>query len=331
MKILICHRDSGSQKLVARLASALPEFELLESLPDAPITQLDGISALIAVGKVDRSAMERGRFGFIQTIGTGYEHVDLAAATELGILVANMPASQTGNAESVAEHAILLMLALSRQLTRAQQNFRERRWAQPLGHALLGKTALLIGLGDVGQALATRLLAFGMNVIATRQDAAKPGPARVQILPAHALPDALPQADYLILCARPNAQNHNLIDAQTLQHTKRGAILINIARAELLDHDALYHALLSGHLRGACLDVFPDEPADPTHPLYSLENVIATPHIAGVTDVNMARTLQLTAENLRRFARSERPHFLLNSPLKPRGIPTVLSVDPLNC
>jgi phosphoglycerate dehydrogenase-like enzyme len=314
MRILVCHRDSGSQKLFGRLSAALPQFDWEESSPGAPIGPLEGVDAIIAVGPVRRDDMERGLFGFIQTVGTGYDNVDLAAATELGIWVSNMPASRTGNAESVAEHAILLMLALSRRLRDAEAAFADRRWAQPVGIALYRKRACLVGLGDVGAALAERLHAFGMQLVATRRDPAKGGPSFVRVVAAEELREAVTTADYVIVCARPSGDTDNLIDASILAACPATAILINIARGSLVDHDALLDALRSGHLRGAGLDVFWEEPADPAHPLFALPNVIATPHIAGVTDVNMSQTLLLVAENLNRYARGEVPEFLVNRP-----------------
>lgn len=319
MRILVCHRDSGSQKLVGRLSAALPQFEWRESMPGEPVRPLEGIDALLAVGAVREQDMVDGTYGFIQTVGTGYDNVDVAAATRLGIWVSNMPAARTGNAESVAEHAILLMLALSRRLRAAEEAFRDHRWAQPVGLASYRKQACLVGLGDVGTALAHRLLAMGMQVVATRRHPSEGGPLQVRVLPAEGLKDAVSGADYVIVCARPGEGSDNLIDAGTLASFKRGAFLINIARGSLVDHNALLAALQSGHLGGAGLDVFWEEPVDPSHPLFALPNVIATPHIAGVTDVNMTQTLRLVAENLGRYARGEVPEFLVNQPDEPRA------------
>lgn len=314
MRILVCHRDSGSQKLVGVLAAASPQFEWQECAPGQPVGPLDGINALIAVGPVREQDIAKGQFGLIQTIGTGYDNVDIAAATRLGVWVANMPASRTGNAESVAEHAILLMLALSRRLSVAEAAFREQRWAQPLGIALYGKRACLAGLGDVGTVLAERLHAFGMQVVATRRHRSKGGPEYVRVFGAEDLREAASTADYVIVCARPGEGSDKIVDGAVLAGLKAGAILINIARGSLVDHEALLGALQSGHLGGAGLDVFWEEPADPGHPLFALPNVIATPHVAGVTDVNMTQTLRLVAENLNRYARGDVPEFLVNHP-----------------
>lgn len=314
MKVLVCHRDHGSRKLVERLAPLVPAITLLDSPPGEPVGPLEGVDALLAIGRVDRAAMEAGRFAFIQTVGTGYEHIDLAAATDLGIQVAYIPSAVTGNAESVAEHAVLLMLALSRQLPAALQGLRERRWAQPVGRALLGKTACVVGLGSVGLALADRLRGFGMKVTATRRNLENGAPEYVHLYPESQLRVALGDADYVILCLRASSENIHLLDAAMLGAIKQGAILINIARGSLVDENALMASIQSGHLRGAGLDVFWGEPVDPGHPLFQLPQVIATPHIAGVTDVNMARTFQVVAENLERYRKGETPLFPVNRP-----------------
>jgi phosphoglycerate dehydrogenase-like enzyme len=282
-------------------------------------TPFGAIDALLAIGPVDRSAMEAGRFAFIQTVGTGYDHIDLAAAGELGIWVAHVPSAETGNAESVAELAILLMLALARQLPAAQQGLREKRWAQPVGRALLGKTACVVGLGSVGLAVAERLRAFGMKIAATRCHFEKGAPAYVHLHPESQLRQALGDADYAILCLRASARNTRLFDAAMLAAMKPGAVLINVARGSLIDENALAASIRTGHLRGAGLDVFWDEPADPGHPLFHLPQVIATPHIAGVTDVNLARTFQLVAENLQRYRKGETPLHLVTHPALLRG------------
>jgi phosphoglycerate dehydrogenase-like enzyme len=312
MKVLICHRDHGSQKLVQRLATLLPGIELVDSPPGAPIGPLPGVDALLAIGKVDRAAMQEGRFGFIQTVGTGYDHIDIAAANQLGIWVAHVPSSETGNAESVAEHAILLMLAVSRQLPAAQNGLREGRWAQPVGHALLGKTACVVGLGSIGLAVAERLHSFAMKLSATRNNFEKGAPPYVRLYRQAQLAEALGDADYAILCLRAGPENTRLFDAEVLAAMKPGAILINIARGSLIDEDALLASLESRHVRGAGLDVFWEEPVDARHPLFHLPQVIATPHIAGVTDVNLARMFQLLAENLHRYHRGEMPRHLIN-------------------
>jgi len=309
VKVVLCHRDAGSRRLLDRLGPLIPHIQLIDSAPGQPIHDLDGADALIAIGPVDRQTMERGRFGLIQAMGTGYDHIDLDAATELGIYVAHLPAAETGNAQSVAEHAILLMLALARRLTDAQQNVAQGRWAQPMGRALFLKTACVVGLGDLGLALAARLHAFEMEITAIRRDPSKGAPAYVRLVTDPG------GADFVILCARPNAGNVRLVNRAWFAKMKKGAILINVARGSLVDELALAEALSSGHLGGAGLDVFDQEPVNPANPLFLHPRVIATPHVAGVTDVTLHRSFECLAENLQRYERGEQPRFLVNQPL----------------
>jgi lactate dehydrogenase-like 2-hydroxyacid dehydrogenase len=313
MKILIRHRDSGSQRLMQSLTPLLPGAELIDWPAGGASPNFDGIDAVVAIGEVGRDVMERGKFGLIQTMGTGYDHIDLEAATELGIYVAHLPAAQTGNAQSVAEHAILLMLALARRLKDAQENVRQGRWAQPMGRALLDKTVCIVGLGDLGLALAARLHAFEMRIQAMRRDPSKGAPAYVELV---SNPN---DADFVIICARPNAENVHMVNREWLAGMKKGAILINVARGSLVDEQALGEALGSGHLGGVGLDVFEEEPANVANPLLTTARVVATPHIAGVTDVNLARSFQLLAENLQRFGRGEEPRFLVNHPRRAKA------------
>jgi len=211
------------------------------------------------------------------------------------------------------------MLALSRQLPEAQRGLREGRWAQPVGQALLGKTACVVGLGSIGLALAGRLHSFRMRLSATRKSFDKGAPGYVRLYRQAQLAEALSDADYVILCVRAGDENKRLFDARMLAAMKPGAILVNVARGSLVDEDALLASLDSGHLRGAGLDVFCKEPADPRHPLVQSPRVIATPHIAGVTDVNLARMFELLVENLRRYGRGETPHYLVNQPATSRS------------
>jgi len=280
---------------------------------------IDSAQVLVtAGGTVDAAMLERTPAGLIQTIGTGFDNIDLAAATRLGVWVGNLRAAATGNAESVAEHALLLMLALARQLPAAQANTRTARWAAPRGVALLGKTACIVGLGDIGAALAARLLALGMKVIGLRTNPARGGPAGVEVGGSGDLHAALAKADFAVLCVRASEANRGLIGDRALAAMKPSAYLVNIARGTLIDERALAQALRAGRLAGAGLDVFDTEPVDPAHPLLALPNVIATPHVAGSTDVHLARALEHVAVNLERYARGEPPEFPVNAPLNPR-------------
>lgn len=316
MRIVLLTPNPSESELSESLAVSVPEHEVtFGAFPPE-----DATVAVVPRGRVDRHMLEVGALAYVQTIGTGYENIDLNAAAELGVWVANLPADQTANADSVAEHALLLMLALSRKLREAEAVVRSEdgRWGRPPGLALVGKTAWVVGLGAVGCAVARRLTAMGMRVFATRRSPRLGAPEGVRLFAATEVRTAVTEADFVVVCARPDPENEGMIDAALLAAMKPSAILVNVARGSLVDEEALVEALRSGRLGGAGLDVFREEPLPSSHPLLSLPNVVVTPHIGGVTDTNLATSLAAIAENIRRFARGELPRFLLNAPTNPR-------------
>ena len=315
MRILFC--GEGFSESRRRLAPLLTGAELLTCPAERVIESLDGVDVIVPyVSRIDADVVKAGTFGLVQQFGVGLDGVDLEAASEAGVWVARVPSAGTGNAESVAEHALLLMLALSRKLPRAHASLAARAVGEPAGIALWGKTACIVGLGDTGSALAARLHALGMNLVAVRRRPQPEGAPELgvdRVYGPNELSDALAAADYVILCVNYEAASRNLIDDGALRAMKRGAFLINVARGGLVDPDALTAALRSGHIAGAGLDVFWEEPPDPKHPLFGL-NVIATPHVAGVTDASYIGIARHVAENIERYARGEAPRFAANAP-----------------
>jgi phosphoglycerate dehydrogenase-like enzyme len=289
--------------------------------PDSLVTHLDGVDILVPpLARIDRDVIERGHFGLIHQFGVGLDNVDVPAATQAGVWVARLPAFGTGNADSVAEHALLLMLALSRRLPQAHQTLQEGRLGQPPGTALFGKTACLVGPGDIGMAVAQRLHALGMRLVAVRRNPQReivPGLSFQHIYAAEELHRALRDAEYVIVCVNYDAHSHHLINHTALAAMKEGAYLINVARGGLVDPEALFAVLQSGYLAGAGLDVFWEEPVDPKHPLFEY-NVIGTPHIAGVTDAFYSGGAQAFAHNVERYARGKPLQHVVNEPINPR-------------
>lgn len=258
---------------------------------------------------LDETLLEAGRFRLVQQWGSGLEGVDLDAARARNIWVANVP-SRGSNADSVAEHALLLILALLRQLPAAQTNVRAGILGAPLGRALAGRTVCLYGLGATARSLTPRLRAFGARLIGITRDtnAAKIADfALDKCFCSNERDAALAQADVLVLCVRLGAHTRGLIDSQALAALPAGAFLVNTARGGLVDYRALYGALVTGRLAGAGLDVFWTEPFSPNDPLLQLPNVIATPHVAGVTDRSYAEIADAVACNIERLRRGEPP------------------------
>lgn len=319
LRILFC--EQGYAESRRRLSALVPGSDLLTCKKDEVLASLAGVDVIVPYGaQIDRAVIEQGTFGLIQQFGVGLETVDIEAATERGVWVARVPSSQTGNAESVAEHAILLMLALSRKERELKDAVAHGIIGDPPGVALARKTCCIIGLGGVGGALARRLSAFDMRLNGVRARTLLGAPAGVGMKvfgPSH-LHAALADADYVIVCATLDASNRNLINAAAIQAMKRGAYLVNVARGGLVDTHALEDALASGHLAGAGLDVVADEPIDPASSLLE-RNVIVTPHVAGVTDLSYDGIAREVARNIERYAEGEPPLHVVNAVRSPRA------------
>jgi phosphoglycerate dehydrogenase-like enzyme len=238
----------------------------------------------------------------IQQWGAGLEAIDIDAATVRNVAVANVPSAGTGNAESVAEWCIMAAIALSRRLAETQNGIRTASpWGWPCGQALLGRTAGIVGLGGIGQALAVRLKPFGMRLLGLKR---RPDPSLCERLGLewiggpNQLSELALQSDYLFLCVRLTDQTRGFINDTVLASMPSGACVINASRGGVINQPALLRELSRRRLIGAALDVYDHEPLDRRSPLLERSDVLATPHIAGVTDVSYRGISQHVAENI---------------------------------
>jgi len=255
---------------------------------------------------VDGVAMDRVEgLRLVQQWGAGLEGVDVAAATERGIAVGNVASTTSGSAESVAEWCVMAALVLSRRLGELQDAISTGAgWGAPIGQALLGRTAGIVGLGGIGQALATRLKPFGMRLIAVTRRPQSRTASDLGLDWLGGLGDLrtlLRDSDYVFLCLPLTAETEHMIDAPALTMAKPTAYVVNAGRGGLVDEDALLGALDDRRLGGAALDVFAREPLDPASPLLSHPHILATPHIAGVTDTSYQATAQRLADVIQRL------------------------------
>ncbi|HYK54229.1 MAG TPA: NAD(P)-dependent oxidoreductase [Candidatus Eremiobacteraceae bacterium] len=324
MNILVA--AEGYSEARKRLQPLVPQDRVTACAPSALMSSLAGVEVVVPyVAQIDAAAIAAGTFGLVQQFGVGLETIDVEAATQAGVWVARVPSRGVGNAESVAEHAVLLMLALSRRWP-AGANIAKTQMGEPSGLALHGKTACIIGLGDIGSALAVRLRSFGMRLIAVRRRPDELGAPELgveRVYGPNDIDDAVARADYVALCVNYDAASHHLIGERTLAAFKPGSYLINVARGGLVDHDALARALAAGRLAGAGLDVFWSEPPDASNPLFA-HNVIATPHVAGVTDVSYEGIAHVVAENIERYRRGDAPLHAVNQVDRVRGPASVV-------
>lgn len=213
--------------------------------------------------------------------GTGVDNVDVEAATKKGIIVMNTP---LGNRVATAEHTIALLLALCRQIPQADASMRAGKWEKTkfMGVELYEKTLGVIGLGNVGSAVAARAKGLGMKVIGC--DPHLPGErARALGVPLFSLDKLLSQADFITIHTPLNPQTSGMLGKREIEMMKPGAQIINCARGGLVDEAALISALGEGKVAGAALDVFEQEPVLPDSPLLKLENVVLTPHLGAAT------------------------------------------------
>ena len=252
---------------------------------------------------------------FLQKSGTGLDWLDLPALTEHGILVAN---NDGFNAASVADHMLLLTQLCLRgnfeKLVQMRRGIWNREPPTQGSLAIEGKVAGIVGLGQIGTHLARRLAACGARIVAHGRH-----PRPVEEVPGGvrwlALDDLLRESDIVALCVPLTPQTERLIGARELALMKPTAVLINAARGRVIDQQALYEALVDGRLRAAGLDVFEQEPPPDDLPLLKLDNVYATPHIAG----NSADQLSGLLENLELFAGGQMPLRLVNPELITSG------------
>jgi phosphoglycerate dehydrogenase-like enzyme len=314
-------QDTFAIEMMRQMRARHSQHELLMWLPGEEAPSLD-LDVLVAIGKGGPSEWEgQKRLGLLQTASAGYDGVDVEAATEAGIWVASAPTTKTGNGESVAEFAVMLMLAASRRLNEAvaftRENSEARSDKPEMGPALYGKTVCIVGLGGIGDLLVERLRGFGM-VLTGVDEHPEHAPRGMTVRGTDKLAFALTTADYVILAIPGTKENENIIDTSALAAMKKGAVLINVSRGILVDKSALLAAVKSGHLYGAGLDVVKDEPVKPSNPLLSNPRIFVTPHIAGSTDIMLQGTMNYLGEVLARYAEGILPEGVVNQTRHPR-------------
>ncbi len=237
--------------------------------------------------------------------GTGTDTVDLAAAQAAGIVVTNTPNTAT---DAVAEQGLTLVLAVARQVSSLDAQVKRGVWVRGMLTQVCGKTLGIIGTGAIGLRMAQLGKGIGMSVIAW---SFHPNQAAAHSIGFHYMPtmaDVLRQADVVSLHLRYTPDTERIIGAQALAMMKPTAIFVNTARGQLVDQQALYAALRDGHLAGAGLDVFEQEPLAPDDPLLTLPNVVLSPHTAGTTLEALMNGLNLCAANVVAFLQGQAQH-----------------------
>lgn len=289
-----------------RLVEGQPGFEVLHA-PDTRIETLvplmKGVHAVaVRTARLPEEVLRASDvLQVVSRHGVGCDNLDMDHLNARNVAVA---IALNANAVSVAEHTLMLMLAVVRGLRRQDIAVREGRFAERnrlFGGDLMGQTVLIVGFGAIGQLVAARCRAFGMRVVAAGPKLNREALSRGADAVLTDFRDGLPDADFVSLHVPLNAETRNMIDGQALGQMKSGAVLINTARGGIVDEGALVRALEAGQLSGAGIDVFDQEPPDPANPLLDRPDVLLTPHNGTASQGAMQEMSRMTFQNIRDF------------------------------
>jgi phosphoglycerate dehydrogenase-like enzyme len=296
-----------------RRLEKLGELQVYEDRPESTedfLARIDGAKiAIVTHYRLPAEVFEDTTLKFIALARTGYEDVDLDAATLHGVAIANAPGYSN---EAVAEHVFALLLAFLRKVHEADDAVRSGRFDCTAweGRELAGKTLGVAGTGRIGMRVVQIARCFGMDVVAFD---AHPSPVKAR---EHGfryvdLPHLCERSDFISVNLPLTPETRGLIDREAFARMKQSAVIVNTARGPIIDEDALICALENGIITGACLDVFHEEPVPPDSPLLQLSNTILTPHIAYDTKEAKGRRMAITIENVEAFV-AGKPKNLLN-------------------
>jgi D-3-phosphoglycerate dehydrogenase len=311
---VVCLSPYSKQQVEGLFAGRHPVEVVTVPDPPAPDAVLSACSQadLVIADKRHKHRLPREvleemrRCLLIQMPAVGYDVIDHRAAAEFEIAVANAAGY---NRDAVADWTVMAILNLVRRGAWGDRGMRNGDWPKPemMGHELGALTVGIVGLGNVGSALATRLRAFGSRVIyADIVERSVAGAERMSF------EDVLERADIVCVHVPLDQETHHFIDAGALKRMKKGAFLVNASRGPVVDEKALVAALESGHLGGAGLDVFEQEPTPADNPLRRMDNVFFSPHVGGFTAESEARVLEVVRDNLSRVLDGEEPANVVN-------------------
>ena len=320
MKVALQGRAQGPQKELYEKAGievveggCSTEAEMIELIGDADGAQV-GLMPLTS-----RAVMEGcPKLKVVSRFGVGVDSIDLDAATELGVMVCNVPGSNT---TEVADHAMSLLLSLTRRLFDAIVSTRAGAWADdpatmreytPKIRRLAGHTVGIIGFGNIGRAFATRVKGFGVRRILAYDPYVNQLAGDLYGVQLVDLETLLKEADFVSIHCSATDESRYLINADTLKLMKPTALLVNTARGPIVDGEALADALENGTIEAAAIDVTEVEPLPSDNRLLKIPNCFVTPHIAAMSQVFMAETAIMQAENVIRVLTGEKPHGLAN-------------------
>jgi len=308
-KIAICfaHVAYRLHERFSALDTGIGSFAVRD--PETLEQHIGEADVLVISGLWKNSLLDRTRkLRFIQSIGAGTDQFPRDELTKRGIRLAS---ARGVNARAVAEHAMALILALSRRLPEARDNQTRRVWRGMIGDLteredeLGGKSLLVVGLGDIGGRLARLAKAFDMRVVGLRRNPAAGRGVADTVHRMDALRSLLPETDFVALTCPLTTETEHLIDTEAFGRMKPSAYLVNIARGRVVDEPALVKALAAKRIAGAAIDVTADEPLAPSSPLWGMAQVLITPHTAGETRRYEDNVIEILRDNLERLWRGD--------------------------
>ena len=299
-------------------------LDLRSDVEAVQFTQLSEDNILQHVGEYDAAILsitpftariidKADRMKIVARHGVGYDAVDVPALTKKGIPLAVVG---TANSVTVAEHALFFILALAKRAILFDQEVRKGNWNirySHIGYDIANKNVLVLGLGRIGRRLVPMLNAMGMNVFVHDPYILQDIIVTAGATPVQDWRAALPDMDFLSVNCPKNEETNGMIGVAELASMKKTAFVVNTARGNIVDEQALYHALKNGIIAGAGIDPFVVEPAGPNEPLFELDNIIVSPHSAGVTTESLFRMGAAAAQNiLDRFDGRLNPENVIN-------------------
>lgn len=306
MKLIL--PDVIAQEIEPRVREIAPDITIVHTAKDgAADGDLEDAEALLRW--MSKPAFQRvlgaaPKLRWIHSISAGVDSVLVPELQDRDIVVTN---SSGAHGIPISEFVLAIMLAHTKRLRELAALTPENAWPRgrdlQLGE-LRGTTALVLGLGNIGREVAKRAVAFGVRVYGNRRHPA-PVEGVARVVGEHEWRDLLPECDFLIICTPLTSQTRGIVDADAFNRIKQGAYMINIARGQIIETEALIAALESGKLSGATLDALPEEPLPADHPLWRAPNVWITPHISASSPHTHERSLDYFFENLRRFVAGE--------------------------
>ncbi len=278
------------------------------------IENFDGMIA--GLDEINKTVISRAKnLKVISRYGSGYDRVDIEAAKEAGIYVTNTPGA---NSVSVAELTIGLALAAARSIPYANVETKKGQWPRLKGITLQGKVFGLIGLGSIAKEIVFRLKGFDCKLVTYHPHRNSEFEEKHNIEYC-SLDHLLGKSDFISLHLPVTPATSGMVNKEFLDKMKEGSILINTSRGELIDEDALYQSLKSGHIRAAALDAFYKEPPEPNNPLLSLPQVVVTPHMGAATDMAANEMGRMAMEDCIAVLKGEKPKFIVVEPSKATG------------